>query len=246
MKRIRIIGLAVVAVFALSAVAASAASAHTFKAETAKVKVKASSTFGSPAVEHLHGFQASNAVTVCKLGTFEGEGTSGAETLEVHPVYTGCSVALSGTFGAEVVTEGCNYLFVAKEPGTPFKLEPKAVSIVCKENPATKKPFEIHVKIPGLSCEINVPGAPANQELSSIAYKNEGEGTGRKVLVGANVTGITYKSNCAALTVKEGANAEYRAGKFSGGLVPEMAAGPAEALSEGRNSLNQADGIWVE
>jgi hypothetical protein len=232
MTRIRLIGLAVVAVFALSAVAASAASAHNFKAETAKVKVKASTTFGSPAVEHFQGFQASNAVVVCKKGTFEGEGTSGLETLEVHPVYTECSAVLEGTHTATVTTTGCNYLFHAAAPSTTEGW----VDVVCT---GTNK---IKVEIAGLACNVEIG---SQNGLKTIEYVNQGAGNARKVLVKANVTKIAYVSNCAALLKKEGTDAEYRAGELVGG-VPKMGAGPAEALSAGFNELGEADGIWVE
>ena len=101
-KRIRLIGLALLATSALAVTAASAASAHSFKAQTYPATVKAHAV-------NPQGFQISGSVSVCSKATFEGTATAESETLEVHPKYEGCEVELAGTFKAKVNTEGCNY-----------------------------------------------------------------------------------------------------------------------------------------
>jgi hypothetical protein len=225
MTRIRIIGLAFVAVFALSAVAASAASAHTFKAEKSPVTVKAKA-------ENAQGFKVASTVSVCKKAKFLGTGTSGAETLEVHPEYEECEVGLEGTGKANVETTGCNYVFHAAAPST----SEGSVDIKCEGTHVIK------VNVVKLGCEITVGPQTG---LKKIEYVNEGALTLRKVKVNANVTGIKWGSNCTQLKAG-GSEGEYREGMFNSVTkAPELGSGPAVALSEGIFE-ESADGIWVE
>jgi hypothetical protein len=104
MRRVRIIGLALVAVFALSAVAAASASAFTtFEATeypaTIKAEQKEENVFQI-------GTEATGKVT-CKKATFEGTAAGPTEVITVHPVYSECTVFT--VVGGTVTTEGCNY-----------------------------------------------------------------------------------------------------------------------------------------
>jgi hypothetical protein len=108
MHKLRVLGLAFVAVIAFSAVVASAASALEFKAEKYPVTVHGTGSgigekFVTEAgaveceVSHFHGVQT------------EAEHIANPSTLTVHPEYTGCKAF--GFLGATITTTGCNYLF---------------------------------------------------------------------------------------------------------------------------------------
>jgi len=229
MQRIRLIGLALVAMFALSVTAASAASAHGFKAEKYPYTVKARAT-------DPQGFQISGSVSVCQKATLEGKETTGSETLEVHPKYEQCEVELAGTFKAKVNTEGCNYLFHAATPGTPEG----SVDLVCQ----TGKEIEVEVEGIEGGCSIKIPGQTG---LKTVEYVNEGAGSSAKTKTNADVTGITWSATGACgLKESAGANGEYREGKLSALGIPELGSGPASTLSEAFNELEEPDGILVE
>jgi hypothetical protein len=229
MQRIRLIGLALLAMFAIAVTAASAASAHSFKAQTYPDTVRAHAI-------NPQGFQISGSVSVCSKATFEGTATAASETLEVHPKYEGCEVELAGTFKAKVNTEGCNYLFHAATPLT----QEGSVDVVCQ----TGK--EINVVVEGIEggCSIKIPGQTG---LKTIEYVNEGTGSTAKTEVNARVSGIAWTTTGACgLKESAGTNGEYREGKTSSLGIPELGTGPASALSEGFNELEEPDGILVE
>jgi hypothetical protein len=216
MQRSKIVVLTLVAAFALSAVASASAWASEFKAAKYPVEVKAEST-------NFQGFKASIATSVCEKGNFTGESGGPSQELTVRPTYEKCKVGLSGVnHEAEVVTTGCSFR---------FHDEAKSVDVVCE----TGK--EIHVKLKEISpaCEINVGPQTG---LKTITYTNLA-GT---VEVEANVTGITFTSNCAG--VIGGSNGEYKEGKFNSTTkVAELGTGPARALAKGLFGGLEADAI---
>lgn len=105
-RNLKMLGLALVAVFALSATVASAASAandlFTSSSPNEKTDLTGEST--------LPTFTSAGVPVVCNTGTYRGtiEGAAvGAVT--VHPVYeTNCLTG--GTFPTTVDTQGCDYL----------------------------------------------------------------------------------------------------------------------------------------
>jgi hypothetical protein len=232
--KIKITFLVVVAV-ALFGVSAAVASASTFLAASYPVLVKGAAT-------NIQGFEITGAVSVCEHATFmtgeEGgkDPTGPAETLLIHPKYTGCHVSIGGLplTAATVTTTGCNYVFHAALSGTTNG----TVDIECEAG----KSIEIAPQVVG--CVISVNGT-GNTGLKAIEYVNE---AGGKVKVNANVTNITWKATSAcglAGKVTEGKEAKYKEGKISAGDVAELGTGPATALSEGFKG-EALDAIMVE
>jgi len=242
-RRIRLFGLTIVAALSLSVVAASAASAHLFEAEKYPVKVKAKTS-------NPQGFEIPGAVSVCQKGTFEGSATGASETLEVHPVYSECTVSIGAVkhVAAEVVTTGCNYKFHAAAVGT----TEGTVDVDCGE--ISKGVYKkIEIKIPSISgCVISVTGHPAkeaevavNQGLKTVEYKNE---PANKVTVNAKVSNIKWAAESACgLAGTEGTTAKYEGGEVTSVTeINKLTGGPATAVSEGLfGELNSADPIKV-
>src|ERR1700749_656030 len=105
LRKLRTLGVAVVAMFVLTAVAASAASAAAFHSEK-------SPTFLLGEQKTENGFTTTAGTVKCKKAPFtSGEiiGTSDA-SVEITPAYSECTA-----FGqaAEVTTTGCKYKLIA-------------------------------------------------------------------------------------------------------------------------------------
>ncbi len=180
---IRMLGLALVAVFAMSAVAASAASAAQFHAGASPASATATN-------EGAHVFTAGQVGNIsCSTATFKGElVTTPASTLEVLPTYSSCTfLGLPTT----VNMNGCKYLFNTPT-GSPFT---GTVSVRCPKVGGVRKVITFEVG----ACKVEVPGHPAeglepaeNQGLGTVTYTNNGSTPNRSVTVAANVTGIKY------------------------------------------------------
>jgi hypothetical protein len=165
MKRIKIIGLALAAVFAITAVAAASASAFTtFKAAKYPVEVKASQI-------GTNIFEIGTSKVECTTAAFVGTATADASSIVVHPTYSGCTAFKF--VGATVTTTGCNYELFASGK----------VSIVCE----TGKKIEI---VAG-SCTVKV-GAQVG--LEEVSYKDIA-GPPKEIEVTNKVAKIAYESN---------------------------------------------------
>jgi hypothetical protein len=201
MRRIRILGLAITAVFALSAVAASAASATLFEAETYPVTVKAEGTGQEFTVE--------SGTINCK-GTFEGAlplPLKAEETLKVNPAYTECKFAALGI--TEVKMNGCQ-----------FKLHTNGVVDV--ECP-TGKVIEVHT----LTCDVKVG---TQLGLKSVTYKNLNEaqfGKGAspfaEVEVTSNVEKIKYEESTGCTKPGTHENGVYKGKVIAQGFNEALA-----------------------
>ena len=149
-RNLKVMGLALAAVFALSAVAASAASAEPalFTAEvgageTAKVHGGQTEAFGDT-------FTVNGNPLSCEVAEVSGKaGTAGpsSTTVSLKPEYENCHVIALGfiTLPATVTVNGCEYKFNAtkntpdtESNNTPFGAD---LTIVCPEN----QQIEIHV-----------------------------------------------------------------------------------------------------
>jgi hypothetical protein len=160
MLRIRIMGLAIIAVFAFGAVAVSSASATKFKCTSYPCMVLAPVTGGSFVVEGTE--------VKCTGGEFtSGTLSADSELLLVTPVYSSCKAF--GFVGATVNMNGCNYVFHTN--GT-VDIEPSGCG---------------PIKITASTCETLVNSQTG---LSTIAYDNAQEAGAMVVKVLAKVTGI--------------------------------------------------------
>ena len=178
MKRIRLIGLAVVAVFALSAVAAASASAFEFfEAETYPVTIKGKNKPGS-----LHKFKVDSGESTCESASFEsGAYSARTNEVKVKPTYTGCNFIPIGKTGetTTVTTTGCEYGL--NITGT--------VKVECGSG---------HIIVKAATCEVTV----GSQTIpgTAVTYKNVGTGTAREVEVTSTAKGIKYQEHGCPLT----------------------------------------------
>lgn len=191
-RNLRLLGLALAAVFALTAVAASAAMAEEFHSEKETTTLLGKQT-------ETHKFVTSVGTVTCEVAEFKGTvtGTKKAENdfanpeVTIHPTYEKCK--LSGiNINVTVTTTGCNYRFynVATKSGP--------VDVVCE----TGK----EITVAGTGCTVKVPGQTG---LKTVEYANEGTGTGRTVKVTAKVTGIKYTTSGFLCGTSSKENGEY-------------------------------------
>jgi len=204
MKRIRIVGVVLVAIFATSAVVAASASAFTtFEAAEYPVKIKAEQK-----EENVFqvGTEASGKVA-CKKATFtSGEYTAATPSVKVLPVYSECTVF--GVVGGEVKMNGCEYELFANEE---------------RENAKKEKGYDVKVVCPGLNV-IEVKAALCTvkvgpQELSKVKYVNLAT-VPPTVEVIDEVTKIAYKSNLQGVCPTEGKEATYKGTERAEGVNP--------------------------
>lgn len=198
MNRMRIIGLALVAVFAMSAVAAASASAFTeFVAKPEGGKFPVTLTDENPAGNN-HVFTTNGKEVVCKkeksTGTIEKE-KSATNVEEV--TYTECHVKAIFEFAAEV--SKAKYEFNAKG----------SVSVL----------NTITIKVPVAGCEVKVSNENAkkekvNQNLKTVTYKNSEPV--KTLEVKAAVEKITW-TGTGGECGKEGAE-----GKYTGNSVAKL------------------------
>jgi hypothetical protein len=195
-RKMKVIGLAVVAVLALTAVSASAASAAEFHSEVSSTKLE-----GSQTTANIFAITGTSVKTTCAVATFAGTQTGlTSPTATVHPTYSGTGggkCELSPLGEAEVVTgtatAGCNYVLNATSG---------AVEIECTSGKS------IEIKAPG--CTIKIAGG---QTVNGVTYTNTGSGTTRGITVTANVSGIAYTSSgllCGTFGISSsGTNSTY-------------------------------------
>jgi hypothetical protein len=141
-RKLKTLGIALIAVFALTAVAASAASANTFTSTTSPGKLVANQ-------EGTHKFTITGQTVTCTKAEFTSVPTfitTPTSTVEVHPVYEGCTAF--GFVGANVTTTGCNYKLTAGHLASGKYNLP--LSIVCSGSNV--------IKITVSTCEAQVGG----------------------------------------------------------------------------------------
>lgn len=147
--KLKVLGLALVAVLAMSAVTASAASAESKKFTAAKypTTLTASQT-------NKHVFEIGEFKVTCSVAKGSGELTAASETATLAPTYEKCE---SLGFAAEVKTNGCDYRLHAPPVGS----EEGSVDVVCPEG----KKIEISVA----TCTISIA---AQVELKHVYIAN--------------------------------------------------------------------------
>jgi hypothetical protein len=179
MRNLKVLGLALVAVFAMSAVAASMASADTLKSEPSQtVTLK-----GSQEENDVFGITAGN--TSCKQVTYTATTPTPTSSVAATPAYPekttgGEQNCTSLGFPAKIELNGCSYKFAigAATTGTLDVVCPvgKEITVVASSGGVTK-------------CIIHVPAQTA---LGTITYTNVGAGTTREVTVSAKITTLKY------------------------------------------------------
>jgi hypothetical protein len=217
MKNLKILGLALVAVFAMSAVVASAASATVFRSESTPTVLTGTQKAGTNDV-----FNTMGGTVTCENATYVGSvsGTSSTEA-EVEPTYSGCTAF--GFANVTIDVNKCKYKFTA---GSIISGNFEgSVHIVCPEKP-------IEVTAPG--CTITV--ATQTPTGGTITYTNLGSGTTRELGVDVALTGIHYiEDNKGLFPTCSSPGVTTTDGTYRG-----------ESIVKGENEAAEQHGIWVE
>ena len=181
MQRLKVVGLALVALFAMSAVAASAASAHEF--------------IGKPVGGTLEGhalnnqeFTTNGGTVVCKKAATTGEILQEVlkeeETQLVKVTYTECTAF-----------------------GQPAKVTPAAEYLLSPNEKATvHNTITITVEGLGGGCKVTVEPIVKNEKLSKVTYENVGTTKLKEI---SAVENITYKSS-GGFCGTSGENGKYK------------------------------------
>jgi len=176
MRKLRIFGLALIALVAVSAIGATMASAD----ELTATKYPAT-TIGSNEKEVFTDEFTTTAGTVkCTTASYKGTLKEKSTTLTVAPTYSGCT---GFGFPATVTTTGCNYLFHVN--GTTSTVG--TVDLVCE---AGKEITVVAKSGETVKCTVHV-GSQAG--LGTVTYSSIGAaGETEEVTAFADLSGVKY------------------------------------------------------
>jgi hypothetical protein len=198
-RKLKALGLALLAVFALGAVAASSASAETtdhFTSEIADTFITGTQIGkGAEGAWNIFNTKGVNFPVSCEKAVYTGTMlNNNATSLTLHPKYEECK---AGGFKVTVdVAAGCNFILTSttdKYFNTEGKEEGKdaTVSLECNK-PAEE---DISITVEG-GCTITMSaehgGVKVNQNLLGVTYQNTGLGATRDVDAKVTVDKIHY------------------------------------------------------
>jgi hypothetical protein len=143
-RKLRVLGLALVAVFAMSVVAASAAQAAQFTSSSA-------GPISGEQIGEVNEFTTDVGQVECEIGTFTGTAATAASTQTINANYEECLVG--GLVPATVSMGTCDYLFKATGK----------VDVVCG----------VGGKITVLAGKCTITVGPQT-ELGNVTYENNG------------------------------------------------------------------------
>jgi hypothetical protein len=200
-RKLKAMGLALVAVFAMSAVVASAAQAFTFHSEAEHTLLNASQST-------THEFTAGSGFGAisCETATFAGTAASAsAATQTITPTYGNCKDSLGRT--ADVNTNECTYTFeVTGEAGGVFSGN---TDIACPGSP-------IEIKVTNTSKEVKCTITVAAQEnVGPVKFENVANGDVKVISEANNVKNTTSGGllNCGV------SNGTHTAGTYTGDAI---------------------------
>jgi hypothetical protein len=184
-RKLKTLGVAIVAVLALSAVVASAASAANFTASSYPTSATASSAKGND------DFKTEAGSVECKAHFHVGPLSAASETVTVQPTYSEC-VAF-GFVGATVSMNGCDYVFHSNGE----------VDVACGSGKITIVAGTCEVQIGAQSGLSKVDlansgtGVSAQATVTGVAYTVTKDGFGCPFGGTGAKTGATYTQNAA-------------------------------------------------
>ena len=203
-RKLKVLGLALGAVFALSATMASGASAvDIFTVENGGVNT---AVLTGESANNLFKITGAGFEIKCGVSRFAGTVTNGASTATIFPTYyqttpgTKCPTTLGN---ALVKMNGCDYDLTGSTTGSDGGSADATVSITCTS------PNVIEIQGP-LGCTVSIPQQTPTS--GGVTYANEGAGATRAVTVTATSTGITYTATNACTLVginTHGNDADY-------------------------------------
>ncbi len=221
-RNLKVLGLALVAVFAMSAVAASAASANQWMtAGNVNAKIIADQV-----AEEQHVFKVEGASTEvkCKTAHFEGaeEISSPATTVDVTPSYSNCNAFLG--LSATVTNQGCHYkLHIGSTTGTAtWYMTP--LTLICT---GSNK-----IVIEAGTCKASVGGEQTFE--NGVEYMNNG-GSPEKGLLTANLSGIKVNKEKDGFLCPLSGTGEVSTGTYEGdtNVTAESGGTPVSITAEG-------------
>jgi hypothetical protein len=180
-RKLKSLGLALIAVFALGVVSVSSASAGTFTAN-AGATISGEQVSGTITGKTVAKFEFTTVAGTWKCTSFTVSGTAAAAespTQEVAPSWSGCTIA--GSIPQTIDVNSCKFLFHAGTAGA------ATMDVRCASSPITST-------VPGTTCSITIGGAVGgvNQGLGGITLDNSGTSTAMDILATFDVTGIHY------------------------------------------------------
>jgi hypothetical protein len=193
MRNLKILGLALVAMFSVSAVGATVASANDFTAEENTVTLTGKKEAGTTDL------LTTTAGTVnCSEPTYHATATTGSTAITVTPDYATDGTCTAFGLPATIDMNSCRYIFRVNAGVTTHG----SVDIEC--NPGD----EITITQPPTDkCVVHVP---AQTGLTEITYTNIGAGATREVTLDVNLKNIKYThtkgSGLAACTAGSATN----------------------------------------
>ncbi len=228
-RNLKVLGLALAAVFAMSAMAAQAAmaSGERFHSDEDPTVITASNAgLGN------HVFTAQGVPVECETATFAGTQTgSTAEEITVHPTYSNCSVI---GVPVTVVTTGCNYILYSETgENTHTSTTDAPVKIECTEG------HELYFEAAKCKITIETP-----QTVRGVTYSNEGTETSKKDIrvtastdtikyVAENTAGIGFKCGTLGIELGTHEDATYTGAVTAKGSVDKCAAEECPFVPEG-------------
>jgi len=206
-RNLKVLGLALVAVFAMSAVAASMASADELTSESSPVQLTGKQIAPGDV------FTTEVGTVKCKEVSYKATTATPTTTVTATPTYP--VKALDGTqnctgfgFPAEIHTNGCTYLFHIGVATT------GTLDVLCPEGK------EITVTAIGTGTNKCTVHVPAQSGKATITYRNVGSLTTREIEVEANITTLTYSWNkgtgLGACSKEEKTTGEKGTGTYTG------------------------------
>jgi hypothetical protein len=186
MSRLRVLGLALVAVFAMSAVVVAAASAEGTGDEF-EFAGTATTWTGNGTSNQV--FVGSAGTVECKTFTIKGNVPTGrhATTATGVPAYSSCELTKPIKTGATVTNSGCEYRF-----NEPIDLQSEEIDIL----------HEGTMNITGTGCTITITVST----LCTITFAPQGpvskleyENSGGNLKIKAKITGLAYSQTAGSL-----------------------------------------------
>jgi hypothetical protein len=204
-RKLKGLGLALIAVFALGAVSVASASAGTFTAAKGATisGEQISGTITSKTVAK-HEFTTVAGTVKCTTATFAGTAAAAESTTqELEPTYGGCTIA--GSVPVTIDVNSCKYLFHAGTAGA------ATVDVRCPSSPIT-------VTVTGSTCSITIGGTSGgvNQGLGGITLTNSGTSTAMDIVASIDVTGIHYIVDNGPSCPNAPASGTYTDGSYRG------------------------------
>jgi len=172
-RKLKVLGLALVAVFAMSAVVASSAMAAT-EFESPESNATANTTITIKKHQNIHTFTVNFGAVTCETSNFDGTRTGTKfPSIRVTAEYKEC---LFAGIPAVVEMNGCEYILYATGE----------VDIVC----AAGKEITVTATSAGVvKCIVHVPPQTA---LKNVTYTNVGAGATREITAHLEIASIKY------------------------------------------------------